>query len=155
MTEFKMVPFEIEHGRHLLDADRRDGIDVLCEGISEEAVMEAWKKGVCYTLLLDGEPVVSSGIIHIGFNRGEAWTLVSSLFYKHRKTCFKRIKEMVGIIAQSMELVRVQSTIRADKPWADRWMKHLGFEREGLMKRFGPNGEDFVLYSRIFERAAL
>jgi len=30
-----------------------------------------------------------------------------------------------------------------------RWVKMLGFEVEGYMKSFRPNGDDMVLYARV------
>ncbi len=43
---------------------------------------------------------------------------------------------------------RVEAYVDPEFPQAIKWAEMLGFEREGLMKRFTPSGQDQYLYAR-------
>ncbi len=45
---------------------------------------------------------------------------------------------------------RLEATCQAEDPRGHRWAELLGFERECLMRGYGPNGEDYLLYSRVW-----
>lgn len=153
MKNFRVVPFKIEHGRDIFYRNKKEGIKNLCDGVDSENVMKVWmESGRAYTLLLDEVPIVCAGIVEMGWRRGEAWTLISSLFYTYRKTCFKVIRNSIDSLAKEMNLRRIQSVINESLAVKDTWMKHLGFEREtqDCLRSFGPNGENFVMYSRVY-----
>jgi hypothetical protein len=46
-------------------------------------------------------------------------------------------------------VVTIKETARADAPKARRFLEFLGFEREGLLKAYGPDGADHVLFAKI------
>ena len=47
------------------------------------------------------------------------------------------------------ELWRVQANVRADWPLAIRFARFIGMEREGLMKKFGPEQADYFRYAWV------
>jgi RimJ/RimL family protein N-acetyltransferase len=77
--------------------------------------------------------------------------LLSPVFYKYYRTVYKFVKKFLAEIIEHENLSRVQALIHPDYEDAHRFIEHLGFEREGLLKRFGPGGEDLFMYSRIGE----
>ena len=42
---------------------------------------------------------------------------------------------------------RIDATAREDFPQASRMLEMLGFEREGLMKSYGPDGSSHYLFA--------
>jgi hypothetical protein len=44
---------------------------------------------------------------------------------------------------------RLQCVSLASRIHAHRWYRPLGLEREGLLRAYGVNGEDAVMYSRL------
>lgn len=44
---------------------------------------------------------------------------------------------------------RLECTCAADDARGHRWANLLGFEREGLMRAYGADGRDYVLYARV------
>jgi len=147
----EIVPFETDHARSIIERNEKEGKKFPSNGIDLNDVMKAWKDGgPAYTLIIDGEVVVSSGVVLMGWKRGEAWTLLSSLFYKFKKESYKAIKEGLEGIVKKEGLRRVQSMIKPDLESGPSWMKHLGFTYEVTLEAFGPNGEDFDLYKRIY-----
>jgi RimJ/RimL family protein N-acetyltransferase len=44
---------------------------------------------------------------------------------------------------------RVETAVASDFEQGHRWMSMLGFEREGRMRAFTPDGRDCDLYARV------
>jgi len=47
---------------------------------------------------------------------------------------------------------RFQMSVRADFGPGIRWAKLLGFEPEGVLSKYGPDGADHILYAKVYER---
>ena len=138
----EVIPYEVEHGIEILKMNGKE--------INNQLV-KIWKEGgPSFTLFIDGQIIFASGVVIVrDWVMGEAWTLTSPLFFKYIKTCYKAVKTYLDRIISDNGLVRVQSLIEVKYEWGDRWMKHLGFEREGILKHYGPNCQDYVIYSRV------
>jgi len=79
----------------------------------------------------------------------EVWIVPSLRVNEHKFFFFKTIKTLVkGYLMAKKGFKRVEFTIKAD--WAEglKWGKTLGFEREGLLKKW--DGEDdYVLFAKV------
>jgi len=104
---------------------------------------------VSLCLLVDGEPVFAGGIVNMQWHRGEAWILPTPFFRLHLKTCLRELLRRLPRLAADGGFVRVQAT--CVKGISASLIEHLGFSREGTMRKFGPNGEICDMYARIFE----
>jgi hypothetical protein len=100
-------------------------------------------------LLADGEPVFAGGVVNMQWNRGEAWILPTPFFRTHLKTCLRSLKAYLSIIALDCGFRRIQATCVGHA--SDRLFASLGFEYEGLMRNFGPSGENCQMWSRVFK----
>jgi len=103
---------------------------------------------LAYCLLADGEPVFAGGVVNLHWSRGEAWMLPTEWFHNHVRTCFRFIKQMVPEMAKVGQFKRLQATCSI--MISTNLFRHLGFEYEGTLKQFGPNGETCHMYARIF-----
>jgi hypothetical protein len=147
----EIVKLKKEHAFDIIKRNKEDGLVVTDSKADLEKIGEVWENGgPAYTLMIDGQIVCCAGVVLMEWNRGEAWTLVSSLFYKYPKTSFKAIKVKLDEIAREKNLRRVQSVISSNSEWGERWMEHLGFQKEGTLRAYGPSGGDFVMFSRIY-----
>lgn len=99
-------------------------------------------------LVADDEPVFAGGIVNLAWKRGEAWILPTPFFKRNIKVCLRALDEYLPKMAKG-HFVRVQAT--CIKGISARIFQHLGFEYEGTMKKFGPNGETCDMYARVFE----
>ena len=144
------------------DYKKEDAYTILNKNIREhdaqdtsefETYAELWgKEGPAYTIVVDGEVVFCGGVVNIGWNRGEAWTLMSKLFYKYPKTCFKICRNQLNKVIEEHKFARVQALVDPKLYGGVRFMEHLGFEKEGLLKKYGPQSEDMWMMGRIPER---
>ena len=93
----------------------------------------------------DGEIMIMSGIIPQWEGRAMAWALVSCNAGK----CFRSIhKAVLNFLIQS-NVRRIEATVDVSFKPGHRWMKMLGFEPEGYMKAYLPDGNDCILYARV------
>lgn len=105
--------------------------------------------GPAFTMLDDGKSVMAAGVYILWPGVGEAWMHLSHWFYRHVKTAYREVGEILAKIIIHKGLWRVQCAIRADMAANLRFVEHLGFAPEGLMHRWGPDGKDYWLYSLV------
>jgi len=103
---------------------------------------------IAYCLLADGEPVFAGGVVNGQWNRGEIWMLPTPFFRSHVRDCYRRIKDIIPLLAIEGGFKRVQATCSV--MISTRLFEHLGFEYEGTMKCWGKNGETCHMYARFF-----
>jgi len=147
--EFKSIPFEPGHADDL---------------ISQAETNEAEKKfllgghlhnlatlGHSVSVVRNGHLLGAGGIVPIWDGLGEAWVLPSAAVKNHKKTFVRLIRENMERLSDELAFRRVQATARADAPKALRFLEFLGFEREGLLRAYGPDGSDHILFAKIRE----
>lgn len=99
-----------------------------------------------YSVFDRGRIVAVFGFSRIFAHSYELWTLLSA---ELRETPLATCKVCKNVLRSIPVATRIQMTTRADLRCGERWAKFLGFEKEGVMKRYGPDGADHILYARI------
>lgn len=109
-----------------------------------EALAEA--AGVAWTALDDNAtPIACAGIVELHPHRGMAWALLSEQALRE----FKLIHRVVRDVVTAAPWRRIEMTVDAKHDRAMEWAKRLGFEREGLMRAYAPDGRDCYLYAKV------
>ena len=146
----KIVPFKKEHAFDILDRNVKESDAWISGNGNFETFVESWKDGgPAYSLIIDNKIVMCAGVFLLGWNRGEAWVLASNDFKAYKKTCFKSIMYKLEEIVFIEKLKRVQATVDPEYTEGIRFLEHLGFEREGLLKSFGPRNEDLLIFGKV------
>ena len=96
----------------------------------------------------DGEIICCAGLRMLRHGVAEGWAVMSSTMPQHYRWLHRTVKGMLADIIQSCGLRRVQISVDASFTIGCQWADHLGFQREGLMTRYGPHGEAHWLYAR-------
>ena len=81
-------------------------------------------------------------------NLTTAWCWVDMLSHEDIRTSYRLIKEWIDDFAAAHELKRLQAYVECDFEEAIRLVKHLGFEKESIMKNF-MNDKDAYMFVRI------
>jgi ribosomal protein S18 acetylase RimI-like enzyme len=89
------------------------------------------------------------GCIILWTGVAEMWSIISDDARRYPKQLTLVAKGFSDIVAQSLSLHRLQLTVRSDEPRALRWAEYLGFEIEGLMKKYSPDGADTYILARV------
>jgi len=97
----------------------------------------------------EGNIVFCCGIMDFWPGVGEIWAVFSPLAQKYAHTWIVA-KELLA--AHLKNYVRLQAPLDpAGRPEAIRFDERLGFKPEGLMRHYGPHGEDMIMYALVKE----
>ena len=115
------------------------------KGLESKAYADSLRSGgPCWTLADDwARPVACGGLFTQWDGRAIAWAFLTSHVPMLEAT--RRAREVLDMAG----VRRVECWVDVDFKAGHRWAKLLGFEREGLMRSFCPDGRDNVLYARI------
>jgi len=114
-------------------------------------IAKRFANGIAYTMEAPEGLVASGGVIPLWKGVGEAWVVTSELVKTYpimfAKTTWRKLYEIIN----SNGIERVQTTIHKNHITSQRWAERMGFENEGLMKKF-LGGEDYYRYALIKEK---
>lgn len=140
-----ILPFQIEHF---------DAMELLERGWQrrEDRSMFANypKLGPAYTLFDGDRPIVSAGVAIMWPGVGESWMIVSKYIKKYPLSVYKSVSQIMNGIIKQMQLYRIQTVIKEDDDVAIVWIERLGYTREGVLRQFGPDKQNYLMYGRIF-----
>jgi ribosomal protein S18 acetylase RimI-like enzyme len=120
------------------------------KAVSMDAMLEMQARlGLAVTALVHGKPVAMFGCIMLWTGVAEMWSIISDDARRYPKQLTIVAKGFSDIVAQSLSLHRLQLTVRSDEPRALRWAEYLGFEIEGLMRNYSPDGADTYILARV------
>jgi len=99
--------------------------------------------------LADGRIMGCAGLMVQAPWVADGWMLPTPLIAQYPIAFHKLVKESFGILVKSLGLRRVQVAVDSSMPRRCVWIERMGFQREGLMRRFGSLGEDMYLYALL------
>ena len=139
-------PFEVAH---LADMDLREPDRRALEGVGDiQAYIAQWTgMGLGFTAFVNGRPICAGGVVLLRQGVGEAWALTTPLVEAHRLVVARFAMVGLPAIVKALELHRVQVSVQRCHHASQRLVERLGFTREGLLRCYGSNGEDYVLYA--------
>jgi len=108
---------------------------------------DAFKNMNAYSYYDDNQIIGILGVLKVNSNTCELCILLDECSKQYVGEIYHYAFKTLAVIQQYF--VRIQAVVRTDWLVAIRFIERLGFKREGLMKKFGPDGNDFYLYGRI------
>lgn len=123
--------------------------DTLPKNQSLASMIEAQaNQGHAITVILHGKPAAVFGVVDVWDGVGEMWLNCEERLRKYGKTMTRAAQIYADYMVISKNLHRLQITVRCVDLRAVRWGLALGFENEGLMKKYGADGSDYFMMSR-------
>ena len=101
--------------------------------------------GLAWSAEADDHIVAIAGLYPQWENRAIAWALIGEDAGKHFIGITRGVKRMLDVSG----FRRIEATIDVGFEAGVRWMWMLGFEFEGRMKAYRPDGADMLLYARV------
>jgi len=104
---------------------------------------EMWSVSYCC-----GEQLL--GIVccmEVNCNTVEIWMFLDKAMRKHLRYLYTETERLLESVNNLY--TRIQCIVRTDWKAANKFVKRFGFEREGTLRCFGLNKEDYFIYSRI------
>lgn len=138
-----VVPFEAWHLNVLLLQKSQAMLQPM---MSDEKYGKSLQDGgSAFSAVVDGEIIAALGIIPQWEHRAIAWGLIGENASKHFIPISKAILRFLEITPYR----RIETSVASDFDQGHRWARMLGFENEGTMKAFTPDGRDCDLYARV------
>lgn len=106
----------------------------------------ATRENVAAYSVFDGEKIIAVfGFTRIFEHVYEGWSILSEDIKKIPVT----VVRIARIAIRTLKARRIQMTTRFDLECGKRWARLLGFEQEGILRKYGPDGADHILYARV------
>jgi len=102
----------------------------------------------CYTLEHEGKPLGIGGFRLINVTTAWCWVDLTDRAGSHIVVAYRTIKEWIDVFTKEHGIKRLQAYVECDFEEAIRMVKHLGFEKESIMKNF-IGDKDSYMYVRI------
>jgi len=106
--------------------------------------------GPAITVLYQGKIAACWGFAQVVPGVYEAWCLGSKLFNQYPVATTRTAKFVIKHGAKYLPAHRIQITVRADNQLAMNWASVLQFNYEGLMKQFGHDKADYIMYGKYY-----
>lgn len=139
----EVQPFKLFH----VDLLRAQGVQLaqLREISHVPATYDRVPPGPAVTAFLGGRIILCGGIAVKAPARGECWALLSEHASHHMVWLHYAVKRFISM----QPWKRLEATVEDGFEQGCRWVQLLGFEFEGKMRCYGPNGETHVRYAKV------
>lgn len=104
------------------------------------------------TLFHGEQPVACFGVWPMWEGVGRAWAylgLDSLSSFGAIKALHRAVRGCLVEIEERDGMWRIEAVVRFGHIRGHAWMRHLGFVREALMRRYNEEGVDYHLYARV------
>lgn len=136
------VPYE---PKHFIDiAPRVKKIDF---GGTIEETAKYHAKFPATTARVEEENIACFGITPLWSGVGVIWGLFAADAGKYGIEVLRASDAFIGSLMEDFR--RVQCEVMANNKDAVKYIEAFGFEREGIMRNYGPNGENYYMYARV------
>lgn len=144
-----IVPFEPWHIKAMKGREFENSLISLYKDNLDYLLYNYANFGIAYTGIVDDKIIGSGGVLKLWDGVGEAWVFSSIYFEENKRQVYTQVKKFLQLIIDNADYHRIQASIKCDYDVAVRFIEKLGFEREGLMKKYGMDKSDYYRYSRV------
>jgi hypothetical protein len=115
-----------------------------------EATRQAIKNLPAVSILANGEILAIVGYQELYTGSGEIWALIAEEAKKYPVAFGRKAKETLETFARTHKLRRLQIVVRRGYEEAFDFAIFLGFEPEGILRKYGPEGDDYVMMGKVY-----
>ena len=153
MSEVQIVPFDPHHCQvmDIREIEFQDTFKLDDVYSRLQAVKEGIERGEggAGTFICEGRILCCAGYRQMWPGLLDGWIIPSIWIKDHRITFAKYMKRYIETVAATFKCHRFQ-TLSPDDLFHDRFMRFLGFEKEGVMKKYTHTKRDYGIHARLF-----
>ncbi len=79
----------------------------------------------------------------------EIWSVTGNGISKHPISYVKTVRKLIDEFSVQLKIHRIQSACICGDKQLEKWFECIGFQKESVMKKFGPDRKDYFMYARI------
>lgn len=140
----RYVPYHPDHGRLMHFGESTFSIEERLNEISKDPA------NFVFTVLKGDLPVAAMAAVQIFPKSLEISAAICEDSRCFFATIHRSAMELIERVQKGTKAHRLQMTVKCDFEKANRWVDALGFEKECKLERYGPEGEDYWLYRRLY-----
>ena len=103
--------------------------------------------GPTYVLTYKGVPIGMAGVFQFRPGVAQCWFAMTDNVNQCKLAFCKRVIQLRDHYWTEWNLHRIQAEVEATYKSGNKWLKFMGMEYEGCMKRYGSNKNDYNLYA--------
>jgi hypothetical protein len=138
----KVVPFDPDHIQQIMVQPWQQKFFSYFDESYATVLQQA---GPSFSGIKDGRVLGCAGLVKQWENRAVAWSLLAG----DVGSDFIRVHRAVDRFLELSDFNRIEAFVDANFEQGHRWIQMLGFEPEGYMKQFNPDGGDALMYARL------
>lgn len=105
-----------------------------------------------YTLKSEGNVLAILGITVGWAGVGEVWSVMTDKVSLCPVAFARSARHLLHNVISDLDLDRAHVFARCGFPDTIKWLEFLGFTKEATLEKFGPEGDDYLIYKLIPER---
>lgn len=143
----KIIHFQMDH---LEKIDQKKGVFH-----EKSQILQSLKSVVAHpknhtgTIMLGEKILAVVGLIDLRPGFAEVWSITSEEIRLAPIGFHKLALALLRHYQKSLGLQRIQISVKEDYLEGAKWAESLGFVREGVMRRYDPDGSNHILYARV------
>lgn len=103
------------------------------------------RHGIAY--IEDGKIHAVAGIVPLWEGCGEAWAIPTKRIKQKKIVVARHFKNTFDLVSKDLGMRRVQAAVTMGHHEAHRLVRFVGMVEEGLMRKYGPDGADYMRYA--------
>ena len=144
----RVVPFKPEHAKEIMAGRLNDGTPDVTYSFAD--YIDTYEvDGKSFTAIHNGHVVACGGVTPMWSGVGEVWLLGSHRVRDNKTSLTRAVYDTLGFLMDDNNYWRLQGTVLASWTSGLRFARFLGFEQEGVMKKYGPDQQDYIRVARI------
>jgi hypothetical protein len=141
-----IVPFKREHLSNLALQKMQTHMAPLLSDPAYGEGLEA--QPLSFTAIEDGKVYACGGLIEEWHGVARAWMLITGEMNGKFMPIHRAVKRAINANLGTA-FHRIEMSVLKHHEEGCRWANMLGFEFEGLARKYSPDGEDFYKYARV------
>ncbi len=110
-----------------------------CVEKDSAVALEDENKNLCGVM---GFHLIWGGVASIG-------AVLTPHFTAQPVAAVKVTRKLLDKFERAFDLHRIEMYVQTDYKTGHRWARALGFQPEGVLRKFGPDGKDHTIYGRV------
>ncbi len=142
-----LTPFTIEHALEIQIKGRFPYLGNDPYKYAKELYEKS--QGTSFSAMENGEVLGCAGITHLWPGVGEAWSMFSSEIRTKPFFLHRAVKNGLDNLGTLFGYHRIELFVAAEFEVGQRWARVLGFELEGIRRKYTPDKKDIVVFVKF------
>lgn len=116
---------------------------------ADKEVFKICEMGYGASYIRDGKIYACGGVYPMWSGVGQCWMIAAKDYKKYKLNIARYMREVIEVAGNQFGFKRIQGTVRANHHEAVKFLEWMKFKKEGTLRRYGYNGQDHIMYSRV------